>query len=216
MSAIALQKLHPRLATGRALLQAARERAGDRLPTADPALERPLGGGLPRGRLVELVGRRSSGRLSTLLALLAAATSAGENAALVDLGDALDPAAAAAAGIELPRLLWVRPRRLEQALLGAEMLLHTGFPLVVVDLGLPPVPGGRGSEAGWRRLARAAGEHRAALLVATPYRATGTAAAVVLESRRRARWWGAGRGPRLLGAGEPEVSMFGGPRSALL
>ncbi len=209
MSTVALRALHPQLTTARDLLRADRERAADRFPAVGSALIGPLGGGLPRGRLIELTGARSSGRFALLLSLLAAATRAGESAALVDLGDHLDPQGAAAAGVELARLLWLRPRRLEQALLGAEMLLHTGFALVTVDLGLPPVPGGRGAEAGWVRLARAAGEHRAALLVSTPYRATGTAAGIVLESRRRpAEWRGTGRAPRLLAAIAPEVASY--------
>ncbi len=199
MSTASLRALHPQLTTARDLLRADRERAADRFLAADAALTGTLGGGLPRGRLIELVGARSSGRFGVLLALLVAATRAGECVALVDLGDHLDPQGAAAAGVELARLLWLRPRRLEQALLGAELLLHTGFPLVTVDLGLPPVPGGRGAEASWVRLARAAGEHRAALLVSTPYRATGTAAGAVFESRRlAAEWRGTGRAPRLL------------------
>src|SRR5262245_21629507 len=41
------------------------------LPTAVPALDRLLDGGLPRGQLVELVGSRTSGRFSTVLATLA-------------------------------------------------------------------------------------------------------------------------------------------------
>ena len=83
-----------------------------------PALDRLLDGGLPRGQLVELVGGRSSGRFSTLLAVLAAATSTGEAAALVDLGDGLDPVAALMLGTDLQRLLWLRPTTLKDALAG--------------------------------------------------------------------------------------------------
>ena len=96
-----------------------------------------LGGGLPRGSLVEIVGRGSCGRFATLLAALRAVTSCGEAAALVDQGEQLDPQAAAASGIDLERLLWLRPRRLTDSLAAAEMLVHTGFPLVALDLGLP-------------------------------------------------------------------------------
>ncbi len=170
------------------------------LATAVPALDELLAGGLPRGKLVEMVGARSSGRFSAVLATLAAATAAGEAAALVDLGDGLDPQAAATLGMDLRRLLWLRPVSLKQALVCAEVLLGGGFPLVVLDLGSPPVRGGRGGEAGWVRLARAAQAHRAALLVASPYRMSGTAAALVLQAARgRVLWLGAaGRGPRLL------------------
>lgn len=134
-----------------------------------------------------------------MLATLAAATRAGEAAALVDLGDHLDPQVAALAGIELARLLWLRPRHLKEALAGAEVVLAGGFPLVVLDLGTPPVPGGRGAEASWLRLARAARDHRAALLVSSPYRASGTAAGAVVELRSgRGRWLGRSDAPRLL------------------
>jgi hypothetical protein len=181
------------------------------LPTAVPELDRLLEGGLARGRLVELVGERSSGRFSLILALLAAATQAGEAAALVDLGDGLDPAGAAAAGVELPRLLWVRPPGLRQALAGAEMLVATGFPLVVVELGMPPVPGAGalrgGGERAWLRLARAARTHDAALVVSSPYRASGAAAAAVLAARAEPRYLGDGCSPLLLGGLDTRVRL---------
>lgn len=173
----------------------AREQARDRpvedelFPTALPALDRLLDGGLARGRLVELVGRRSSGRFSLAVAAVAAATASGEAAALVDLGDGLDPRAAAAAGADLDRLLWLRPRHVKEAVGAAEMLLATGFPLVVVELGLPPVPGGRGAQGAWLRLARSAEAHRSALLVSSPYRVSGPAAAVVVTARGATGDW---------------------------
>jgi RecA DNA recombination protein len=190
------------LHSAREISRARREEAAEHppLPTAVPALDRLLDGGLPRGRLVELVGGRSSGRFSALLAALAAATSVGEAAALVDLGDALDPAAVAALGADLARLLWVRPTTLRQAVAAAEMLLGTGFPLVVLDLGHPPVRGGRGAEAVWLRLARTARLHDSALLVGSPYRVSGTAAAAVLKAERaHAVWQGGDGSPWLLG-----------------
>jgi recombination protein RecA len=72
-----------------------------------PALD-ALTGGLPRGCLTEICGPASSGRTTVLLAALAAATRRGEFCAVVDASDALDPLSAAAAGVELDRLLWVR------------------------------------------------------------------------------------------------------------
>jgi recA bacterial DNA recombination protein len=65
-------------------------------------------GGLPRGRLTEVCGAASSGRTSMLLAALVAATQRQEACALVDVSNAFDPSSAAAAGVELSRLLWVR------------------------------------------------------------------------------------------------------------
>jgi recombination protein RecA len=67
-----------------------------------------LTGGLPRGCLTEICGTASSGRTSVLLCALARATRHGEVCALVDASDAFDPASAAAAGMEMNRLLWVR------------------------------------------------------------------------------------------------------------
>jgi hypothetical protein len=67
-----------------------------------------LTGGLPRGGLTEICGPASSGRTSLLLSLMAVATARGEVCALVDAGDAFDPESAAAAGVDLKRLLWVR------------------------------------------------------------------------------------------------------------
>jgi recA bacterial DNA recombination protein len=67
-----------------------------------------LTGGLARGCLTEICGTASSGRTSLLLLALARATQRGEVCALVDASDAFDPASAAAAGMEMNRLLWVR------------------------------------------------------------------------------------------------------------
>jgi hypothetical protein len=190
-----------RLRSARELSRSLREEEEEHppLPTAVPSLDRLLEGGLPRGHLVELVGGRSSGRFSALLAALAAATGIGEPAGLVDLGDGLDPAAATALGADLERLLWLRPTTLQQAVAAAEMLLGAGFPLVALDLGNPPVRGGRGVEAVWLRLARAARSYGAALLVGSPYRVSGTAASVVIKAERsRAVWQGGEGAPWLL------------------
>ena len=67
-----------------------------------------LTGGWPRGCLSEICGSASSGRTSIALSALAQATQRGEACALVDASDALDPASAAAAGVEMERLLWIR------------------------------------------------------------------------------------------------------------
>ena len=63
---------------------------------------------MPRGTLTEIFGPASSGRTALLLSALAAATRRQEVCALVDAGDSLHPESAAAAGIDLQRLLWIR------------------------------------------------------------------------------------------------------------
>ncbi len=121
--------------------------------TGIAALDARLGGGFPRGQLSELIGPRSSGRTSVLLQLLAAATSRGERAALVDALDMLDVRSALAAGVDLARLLWVRGhvvvnpglcgdmnrRALDQALKALALLLQAGvFDVVAFDVAEAP------------------------------------------------------------------------------
>jgi hypothetical protein len=200
------------LRTGRQLVEErGRTPEEEVFATATP-LDGLLGGGLRRGTMVELVGWGSSGRFSLALASLAAITARGEAAALVDLGDALDPRVAEAMGVELPRLLWVRPRHLKEALSAVESILEAGLPMVVLDMGVPPVPGGRGVEAFWLRIARAAQAHRAVLLVSSPYRVSGTAAYAVVEAKdRRAGWQGHGAEPRLLVGVHSRLDLLKGP-----
>jgi len=134
------------------------------IPTSIPQVDK-LTGGVPRGGLTEIFGPASSGRTSLLLALLAQTTAREEVCALVDASDAFDPHSAAAAGVDLKRLLWVRCGRkvssspflvsrknrasaeerearneklasVEQALRAADLLLQAGgFGLVALDLG---------------------------------------------------------------------------------
>lgn len=172
----------------RALEKARRDES---IPTTLTPFDALLGGGLPRGRMVELTGRRAAGRFSIVLAALAAATSMGEAAVLVDLGDHLDPQLAEANGVDLRRLLWIRPKTLKQAVMSTEMITATGFQLVVLDAGLHPMPGRRVPDAAWVRLGRSAEAHGTAMLVSTPYPLTGTASeAVVAAKRARAKWLG--------------------------
>ena len=76
-------------------------------PTGNARIDALLGGGLPLGSVCELTGPEGSGRCSIALSLLASAS--GEGAcAYVDVSDTLSPRSAAAAGVELANLLWVR------------------------------------------------------------------------------------------------------------
>ena len=152
-----------------ALESALRDRKLDRtLTTALPPLERTdpsalmpmdvealdtcLRGGLPRGQLSELAGPRSSGRMTLLLQLIAAATARGEIAAFVDTLDRLDVASAAAAGVDLigccgsaVRMIAGRAgpygpaspvdRAVDRALKALNLVLQAGgFGVVAIDL----------------------------------------------------------------------------------
>ena len=76
--------------------------------TGITSLDTSLGGGWRRGEISEILGQASSGRASVLCATLAAATARGELVALVDAFDRVDPRTAAATGLDLSRVLWVR------------------------------------------------------------------------------------------------------------
>jgi hypothetical protein len=67
-----------------------------------------LGGGLPIGAISELAGPECSGRTSAAISFLARTTQAAKVCAWIDVSNAFDPASAAAAGVDLARLLWVR------------------------------------------------------------------------------------------------------------
>src|ERR1700674_4911976 len=99
----AISKLAAVVPASRLDVHSAPEMVSSGIPQLDS-----LTGGLARGCLTEICGTASSGRTSVLLLALACATQRGEVCALVDASDAFDPASAAAAGMEMSRLLWVR------------------------------------------------------------------------------------------------------------
>ncbi len=188
-----------------------RERARVRVASGVEALDRLLGGGWPQGKVGELIGPACSGRSAAAAAAVAAATARGEVTAWLDAADAYDPASAAAAGVDLGRVLWVRPRDAGEAVRAAELVLETGgFTVVVLDLGSAVLNAGagrtpaRGRERGVlrQRLARAVERAGAVALVLTERPWAGTlAGATVALARGEARWEGPARlggGPRWL------------------
>lgn len=186
----------------------ARERRDDTLPTTLSPFDELLGGGLARGRMTEVTGRRTHGRFSLAMAAIASATSMGEAAVLVDLGDHFDPQLAEANGVDLRRLLWIRPESLKHAVMAVELIAATGFQLVVLDAGGHPIRGRRVPDAAWVRLARTAEAQGSAMLISTPYPLTGTASEAVVSARRsRAEWLGSGAAPRILGGLTIELTL---------
>jgi len=78
------------------------------VPVGIAAVDDLLRGGLPVGAISELVGPECSGRTSLALSFIAEATRAGKVCAWIDCSDSLHPESAAANGVDLQRLLWVR------------------------------------------------------------------------------------------------------------
>ena len=165
-----------------------------------------LTSGLPRGCLTEVCGPASSGRTSVLLAALAAATKRQEVCALVDVSDAFNPLAAAAAGVNFEKLLWVRcggeklrphsPQRhrgtgknqknerpVEQALQITDLLLQSGgFGLVMIDLGDTPLKMARRIPlTSWFRFQRAVEHTPTVLFVVSQVPCAQTCASLLLK-----------------------------------
>jgi recombination protein RecA len=72
------------------------------------SLDSVLKGGLPIGAVCEIAGPECCGRTSLAHSFVARVIESGKVAAWIDASDTFDPASAAAVGIDLRRLLWVR------------------------------------------------------------------------------------------------------------
>jgi recombination protein RecA len=88
--------------------------APELLRTGIAEVDALLEGGLPLGGLTEITGPFCSGRSTLVASILAEATRQGASCAYVDAADAFDPLSAAAIGINLRHLLWVRAGRSEK------------------------------------------------------------------------------------------------------
>ncbi len=144
-------------------------------------LERP-----DQGRLIELAGERSSGRTALAYRLAAGATQRGGLVGWVDLPDALDPRFLRRSGVDLQGLLWTRPPHARAALRAAELLVKTGFALVVVDLDVAPTDElQRLGSATWTRLLRALRGARSTAVVLGPERVAGSFSTLGIYTERR-------------------------------
>lgn len=104
------------------------------ISTGSLGLDIALGGGLPKGRIVEIYGPESSGKTTLTLQTIAEAQKMGGTAAFVDAEHALDPVYAAKLGVNVDDLLVSQPDTGEQALEIADMLVRSGaVDIVVVD-----------------------------------------------------------------------------------
>jgi hypothetical protein len=152
------------------------------VPTGIAPLD-ALTGGLPRGGITEIFGPASSGRTSAMVSILAEATAQDEVCALVDGNDAFHPQSAAAAGLDLKRVLWIRCHKLDQVMKSTDLLLQGGgFGRVVMDLTDLPLSQLRSvSLASWFRFQRAIEKTPTSLVVISPESMVKSAAALVLR-----------------------------------
>lgn len=98
------------------------------------SLDLALGGGYPKGRILEIYGPESSGKTTLTLHAIAEVQKLGGTAAFIDAEHALDPAYARRLGVDTDNLLVSQPDNGEQALEIAETLVRSNaVDLVVVD-----------------------------------------------------------------------------------
>jgi hypothetical protein len=155
-----------------------------------------FGGGIPRSSITEVSGTASTGKTSFALSALANITQLGNACAWVDVNDALSPESAAAAGVDLRRLLWLRMSaerrlkltdkpwsRLDQALRTTDLLLQTGgFAAIVLDMSdVLPQHTMRIPLATWYRFRLAAEHARSALVFLTQSPCASSCAALALR-----------------------------------
>src|SRR5579863_8821847 len=165
-----------------------------------------LDGGLPAGAISEITGSASSGRTTIALAFLARRTQEGSSCAWIDANDNMDPKSAAANGVCLKHLLWVRCKngsreepssgyrrkpadnkqpwtRLDQAIRSTDLLLQAGgFAAIVLDLANETIEHGRRIPlATWFRFRQSADRTRCSLIVLGKAAYAQSSAAVVLE-----------------------------------
>lgn len=102
--------------------------------TGSLALDLALGGGYPKGRIIEIYGPESSGKTTLALHAIAEIQKQGGQAAFIDAEHALDPAYARKIGVNTGDLLISQPDNGEQALEICETLVRSGaVDLIVVD-----------------------------------------------------------------------------------
>jgi hypothetical protein len=180
------------------------------VPTGIAQIDQTLNGGIPVGAITEITGPASSGRTSIAIATLAQRTREGSVCAWIDAKDSLDPESAAANGVSLNHLLWIRCTdnagikpyrsktdsskksqpwtRLDQAIRATDLLLQSGgFAAIVLDLADESIEHGRRIPlATWFRYRQAADRTRCSLIVLGKAPFAQSSAAVVLECQQAA------------------------------
>ncbi len=106
----------------------------DTTPTGSLSLDVALGGGLPRGRMVEIFGAEGGGKTTLVLHCIAEMQKSGGICAFIDAEHALDPKYAKTLGVDIDNLFISQPDNGEQALEIADTLVRSGaIDMVVID-----------------------------------------------------------------------------------
>jgi recombination protein RecA len=178
------------------------------LPTGLASLD-ALVEGFPRGAISEILGPESSGRTTLVHSLLAASTAQLEICAYVDTDDSFDPVSAAAAGVALSQLVWIRcGHNAGHALKAADYLLHAGgFGAIVLDLcQVPTRISNRIPISYWYRFRRAIENTPTILALAEKEPIARSCATLMLDIERRKTIWTGAPGFLLLRGVELEAA----------
>lgn len=104
------------------------------IPTGSISLDIALGGGVPKGRIIEIYGPESSGKTTLSYHVIAESQKNGGMAAFIDAEHALDPEYAKNIGVDIDKLLISQPDTGEQALEIAETLVRSNaIDVLVID-----------------------------------------------------------------------------------
>lgn len=106
----------------------------DWISTGSLALDWILGGGFPRGRIIEIYGPESVGKTTTVIQAMAEAQKGGLNVGFIDAEHAFDPEYAKSLGVDVDELLISQPDNAEQALDLAIAMIESGdIHVVAID-----------------------------------------------------------------------------------
>lgn len=104
------------------------------IPSGALTLDLALGGGLPKGRIIEIYGPESSGKTTLALHAIAEIQKAGGVAAFIDAEHALDPTYSQVLGVDIENLLVAQPDTGESALEIVDQLVRSAaVDIVVID-----------------------------------------------------------------------------------
>jgi len=131
----ALSKIEKDFGKGSVMLMGAQEQTKiETVSSGSISLDMALGGGYPKGRIIEIYGPESSGKTTLCLHAVAEFQKAGGTVAFIDAEHALDPSYASKVGVNLDSLLLSQPDSGEQALDITEALVRSGgVDLIIVD-----------------------------------------------------------------------------------
>jgi recombination protein RecA len=104
------------------------------IPTGCYSLDEVIGGGLPRGRVIEIFGAESGGKSTLALFLMAQIQKKGGRVALIDAENAFDGTYAANIGVDVTKMLVSQPTSLEESMDIIKELVETGMiDIIVID-----------------------------------------------------------------------------------